>query len=370
MSLQGLSPEIINAILSQYVLSLQGSPPIDPTLSSEPSLPSSDPPSEPIPESQEQINQRLTALENEIRLLKEKRTNDGEDADDEGDGGVNDRAQFRGCFLGVPARYLSEEQKMVRKDLTRRVRQVMKGLTKLGDAEDENYNPAEDNIPSGETGFMPDYDKPPKYSANEDLIVRTVDLVTLEHTMQNGHYMFEDVLFTKKDVRQFATSTFENKKRAYQTEKDNEKKRKVVRAQKKNRRHVRQRHTKKTRKIYASTYKDTYSVQLPDEIFQSDCMTELVSELDSSDIPDEPGGSDENEDEDDEEMRAMKKESARRMLVKTEKTIYHTRLALHALLTEKERRQKVKVWEEKKPEFHSKKVSILFTYEANLLTND
>lgn len=107
---------------------------------------------------------------------------------------------------------------------------------------------------------------------------------------------------------------------------------------------------KTQRKKFVSTYEKEYGTKLPDEIFQSDCMTDLVSELDSSEVSSDH--CEEDYEEDEETLQAKKAEK-----IEKAKLDHAATLRAHARLTPWERRAKVKVWEEKKPEFRSFEVS-------------
>ena len=55
----------------------------------------------------------------------------------------------------------------------------MKSLTNRGIGGDDDDD--DDDLPPAEPGIVPDYDKPPRFPANENLIVRTVELVSQEY---------------------------------------------------------------------------------------------------------------------------------------------------------------------------------------------
>ncbi|KAL5476402.1 hypothetical protein ACEPAI_3407 [Sanghuangporus weigelae] len=90
-------------------------------------------------------------------------------------------------------------------------------------------------------------------------------------------------------------------------------------------------------------------MDLPAEIFQSDCMTELLSELDSTDIPNP--SSDEGVSDEDEEDDELKK---REEVVQMARTIRFTVAGLT------QRAQKVQMWEERKPAFRSAKLTEVY----------
>ncbi|KAL5485011.1 hypothetical protein ACEPAI_7653 [Sanghuangporus weigelae] len=342
MAFPALSPELVHATLLHFFRSQQETPPIDPAIMSKLTQPTSDLSSDPA---QEMFDQHLNAMENEIHLLREKFQSNGDDADDEGDSGESlcRRSHAAGFRLVIPAKFLTEDEKMVHKDIARRIRQVMKSLTERG--ETDVYD-EEDGLPADKHSFVSDYDEPPRFPLNEKFIVRTVELVSAEYDERDpetGHFISEMIKFTKKDLHHFATTTFKNKKRMHMIQKDISRKKKADRARRMNRRHGRQRHTKETRQKYAIAYKEKYGVKLPEEIFQMDYMMELVSELDSTAISDAPNANNKDKDEDNEETKAMKILSRRHMRVKTERTIRYLQLASHAVLLQKEKELKVKL---------------------------
>ena len=96
----------------------------------------------------------------------------------------------------------------------------------------------------------------------------------------------------------------------------------------------------------------TYDETLLDEVFQSDCMTELASELDDSDMP----------------SRSEHDEDVDEVIWRRNKKIEHAAmLNAHAALTDWEKRANINVWEEIKPEFRSAKVSTRFNIDLEQL---
>ncbi|OCB84874.1 hypothetical protein A7U60_g8096 [Sanghuangporus baumii] len=168
----------------------------------------------------------------------------GDNADDEGDGSesLHRRSRATEFRLVILAKFLTRDEKIVCKDIVRRIRQVMKSLTERG--ETDAYN-EEDGLLADEHSFIPDYDKPPRFSLNEKLIVRTVELISIEYDERDpkmGHFILEMIKFTKKDLRHFTTMIFKNKKYTYMIQKDIAKKKKADRAKRANRRHGHQHH--------------------------------------------------------------------------------------------------------------------------------
>ncbi|KAL5514906.1 hypothetical protein ACEPAG_2222 [Sanghuangporus baumii] len=97
----------------------------------------------------------------------------------------------------------------------------MKALTKRSGVpidDDDNGDVDESVISPTERGFALNYDKPPKYEANDNLIKRTVEILLGGYELDDstGHYTCEGVSFNKKDCYFLAATFFENKKRAYQ----------------------------------------------------------------------------------------------------------------------------------------------------------
>ncbi|KAL5512435.1 hypothetical protein ACEPAG_3427 [Sanghuangporus baumii] len=338
----GPSPELIAAIARTVFQQLHNAEPVqeshlDPDVtspldgSSELELPSSEPPR------LSSDDERLSAMEDSIRILLERTSHLSADADDEGDGGIRRRAV--GYILGERYKDLSSDQKAARNELSRQIRQIMKALTKRSGV------PIDDD----DNG-----------DANDNLIKRTVEILlggyeSLQLDDSTGHYTCEGVSFNKKDCYFLAATFFENKKRAYQIRKSDEKKKKYERAKRNNRRHLRQCQTKEQRMARARAYKEKYHVELPDEIFQSDFMTELVSDLDSSEIS--SPSSAESADEGDE---ILPKSVTRAKHVKARRDDYLACLAAQASLTSTERRRKVKLWEEKKLACRSKKLERIY----------
>ncbi|KAL5521833.1 hypothetical protein ACEPAF_2581 [Sanghuangporus sanghuang] len=358
------SPELIAAITRNIFLQLRSmprpdqEPDLDPDItsslegSSSSELPSSEPPR------LSSDDERLSAMEDSIRVLLERTSHTNGDADDEGDGG-SCRTNL-GYILGGRYRDLKSDQKAAQNELARQIRQIMKALTKRAGAqidEDDDDDDDQSIISPTERGFRPDYGKPPKYETNESLIRRTVEILLGQYELNEstGHYTCEGVLFNKKDCYFLATTFFENKKRAYQISKSSEKKKRYERAKRNNRRHLRQRQTKEKRATQVEAYLTKYHVELPDEVFQSDLMTELVSGLDSSEIS--SPSSAESADEGDE---IVPKSLVRAEHVKARRADYYACLAAHASLTSTERRRKVKLWEERKSACRSKKLDRIY----------
>ncbi|KAL5513459.1 hypothetical protein ACEPAH_3858 [Sanghuangporus vaninii] len=360
-----LSPEIIEGLVRRFLLSQNGAssplpassdPSFDPAIVIAPSEISNA--SDSLGE-QPDVLEVVSAMRNEIVYLNERLTSS--DADDEGDGRIRrNSSRRRGCLLGGTLKHLSEEEQMVRKEITRRVRPVMTALTNSG--EDPQHIEDDDTIPENEKGFVPDYDRPPKFNANEELISRTVELVCRHYDQdpQTSRFASDGVEFTKKDCYQFATTAFENKKRAYQIQKNAERKKKADRAKRNNRRHGRRRQTKDHRQKYATKYKEKYGVELPDETFQSDFMIDLISELDSSDIATSDSTDSADDADSDVDARTTRKLAERTRRVKAARETRFSLLAAQASLTQKERRQKIKLWEERKLQCRSKRLNRIY----------
>ena len=88
---------------------------------------------------------------------------------------------------------------------------------------------------------------------------------------------------------------------------------------------------------------------MPDEVFQTECMTELLSELDSSDVPEPRDQEEENE----ESVPALRLTCEEQLTATKE---HHTgRLAMKVNLPVIDRT--TKIWEERTPGFRSERVS-------------
>ena len=55
----------------------------------------------------------------------------------------------------------------------------MKSLTKRGEGEEDELDA--ETLPNHEPGILPDYDQPPRFSANQNLIEQTIQLVSQEY---------------------------------------------------------------------------------------------------------------------------------------------------------------------------------------------
>ncbi|THH05305.1 hypothetical protein EW145_g4894 [Phellinidium pouzarii] len=237
----------------------------------------------------------IAALWAEVAELKRGRARNPMDADDEGFSSARKRVRLSG-----PASYLSNAQATARKEVLRKIRNTMKKLTRRkngqpraasSEDEDEDDDNSDDNDEGGEFSF--DFEQTAKAHINQEIIERTTSLVAVD--------------LNRRRLLASAIPAFEAK----------------------------------------------YHVEFPDGVLDTDYLTELVSELESSDedvanfVPTNFNGS-----------HSARLEVAR-------KAHYDT-LAERAHLSAADKRHKVSVWERRTKAFRSQKLNRVY-YELEEL---